>query len=106
MNSDQNRTRATGHIEVHTYEPTVYDQGAAGAPGLTEIEVSEAFSGDITGEGTARFLQVVLADGSASFVGVERVTGTVGGRVGSFVLQDTGTLSGNTVSGQWFVVPG
>jgi hypothetical protein len=31
-------------------------------------------------------------------------TGAVGDRQGSLVLQDAGTLQGNTVSGQWFVV--
>jgi Protein of unknown function (DUF3224) len=102
----RDRTRATGSIEVHTYEPTAYDPGVDGAPDLTEIHVSETFSGDITGAGVARFLQVGRVDGSASFVGVERVTGAIGERTGSFVLQDTGTLQGSTVSGQWFVVPG
>jgi 8-hydroxy-5-deazaflavin:NADPH oxidoreductase len=100
------RTHATRTIEVRTYEPTAYDTGVDGAAVLTEIHVSETFSGDITGEGVARFLQVAGADGSASFVGVERVTGAIGERSGSFVLQDAGTLQGSTVSGQWFVVPG
>ena len=39
-------------------------------------------------------------------MGIERVTGTVGGREGTFLLQDAGTVSGNVVSGDWFVVPG
>jgi hypothetical protein len=100
------RTHATGHIEVHSYQPSVYDKGEDHAPELIEILVSESFAGDISGEGTARFLQTARADGSASFVGVERVTGSIGDRSGTFVLQDTGTLAGNTVTGQWFVVPG
>jgi hypothetical protein len=106
MTDDRRTAHATGQIEVHSYEPTAYDQGSAGGPDLSEIRVSEAFLGDITGEGTARFLQVAQADGSASFVGVERVTGAIGDRSGSFVLQDVGTVVGTTVSGQWFVVPG
>jgi len=106
MNDGGNRIHATGHIQVHTYEPTAYDHGAEGAPDLTEIHVSETFAGDLTGEGTARFLQAARAGGSASFVGLERVTGAIGERAGSFVLQDAGTVQGSTVSGQWFVVPG
>jgi Protein of unknown function (DUF3224) len=55
----------------------------------------------------AHALQVLSADGSASFVALERVTGSVGGRSGSFVLQDTGTLAPDgTVTGEWFVVAG
>jgi len=37
---------------------------------------------------------------------LERVVGTVGGKYGTFVLQDAGTLIGKRVSGTWFVVPG
>jgi hypothetical protein len=99
------RGQATGHIEVQTYEPQDYDTAADG-PKLVEIRVTETFVGDIEGEGRARFLQTARADGSASFVGVERVTGRLAGRRGSFVLQDSGTLEGTTVRGQWFVVPG
>jgi hypothetical protein len=71
-----------------------------------EIHVAEEFSGDIAGSGAVRFLQASRADGSASFCGIERVVGTLDGRAGSFLLQDSGTLQGNQVSGNWFVVPG
>lgn len=47
-----------------------------------------------------------MPDGSASFVGIERVSGSLGGRSETFLLQDQGTVSGSTVSGQWFVIPG
>lgn len=99
------KTAATAKIEVHTYEPQPYDS-PSGGPELMELRITEAFHGDIEGEGAVRFLQAVRADGSASFVGIERVTGTVGGRSGTFLLQDSGTLEGNIVSGTWFVVPG
>lgn len=37
---------------------------------------------------------VYREDGSASFVGLKRVVGRVGGRSGSFVLQHSGTFEG------------
>jgi hypothetical protein len=100
------RTTATGSIEVHTYEPTPYLKGVDGGPDLVRIEVTERFLGDIEGEGVVRFLQTSFPDGAASFVGVEQVTGSVGGRHGTFVLQDSGTLRDAVVTGTWFVVPG
>jgi Protein of unknown function (DUF3224) len=103
--SEISKTHATGQIEVKTYEPRTYDESSDGST-LVEIHVSETFSGEIDGEGVVRFLQAVRADGSASFVGIERVTGTVGERRGSFLLQDAGTLEGSTVRGEWFVIPG
>lgn len=97
------RTNATGNIQVKTWESLAFD--TTGGPSLNELRVTEDFVGDIVGEGSARMLQTLRADGSASFVAVERVTATVGGRTGSFVLQDEGSLVGNRVKGTWFVVP-
>jgi len=102
---DASIVHATGLIEVKTYVPKPYDEPTEG-PKLVRISVTETFSGDVAGEGAAEFLQVIRPDGSASFVGVERVVGKVGDRSGTFVFQDQGTLAGKTVSGTWFVVPG
>jgi hypothetical protein len=99
------KTHATAVITVRKYEPSAYDEPAEG-PALTRIHVEESFSGDISGDGMVEFLQAALADGSASFVGIERVTGTVAGREGTFLLQDAGTVQDNIVSGEWFVIPG
>jgi hypothetical protein len=103
--SSASKTQATGRIDVQTYEPQPYEEVDEG-PNLVEIRVSETFSGDIVGEGVVRFLQAVRKDGSASFVGIERVTGSIQDRTGSFLLQDAGTLEGNEVKGEWFVIPG
>jgi hypothetical protein len=99
------RTHATGKINVNTYEPTPYDQPDDG-PALIRIHVEEDFTGDIEGQGVATFLETTIASDEASFVGVERVTGSVGGRSGTFVLQDQGTVKDAAVSGAWFVVRG
>jgi hypothetical protein len=86
--------------------PQPYDE-AHGAATLVAIEVTELFHGDVEGEGRARMLQALRPDGSATFVGHERVTGTLAGRNGTFVFQDVGTLTpAGDVDGSWFVVPG
>jgi len=99
------RVHATGTIQVKKYVSKPYDEPPNG-PKLVRISVTEVFSGDIAGKGTVEFLQVVRPDGSASFVGLERVVGKVGGRPGSFILQDAGTLKAKKVNGTWFIVPG
>jgi len=103
--SSDGAVRANAVITVGKYEPVAYDSPAEG-PSLTRIHVEESFSGDIDGDGVVEFLQAGRADGSASFVGIERLTGKVAGRQGTFLLQDAGTVEGNIVSGDWFVVPG
>jgi Protein of unknown function (DUF3224) len=103
--SGSGRTRASAVITVQKYEPSAYDEPADG-PVLTRIHVQESFNGDIEGEGVVEFLQAGRANGSASFVGIERVTGRLAGRQGTFLLQDAGMVEGSIVSGDWFVVPG
>jgi hypothetical protein len=101
----QTTTRAQAVISVERYEPAAYERPAEG-PELSRIHVEERFSGDIDGGGVVEFLQAARGDGSASFVGIERVTGTLAGRSGTFLLQDQGTVEGSRVRGSWFVVPG
>jgi hypothetical protein len=96
--------RATGRINITKIEQSPYDE--AGGPKILEIQATEEFIGDIAGVGTVRFLFVSRADGSASFVGVERFVGELDGRAGTFILQNSGTLENGEVSGSWFVVPG
>jgi hypothetical protein len=105
MSEANARTHASAVITVHKYEPDAYDEPAEG-PVLTRIHVEESFAGDISGDGVVEFLQAAAADGSASFVGIERIAGTLGGRTGTFLLQDAGTVQGSIVSGEWFVIPG
>jgi hypothetical protein len=102
---ENGKARANAVITVHKYEPQAYESPADG-PVLNQIHVEETFSGDIEGEGVTEFLQAARADGSASFVGIERVAGTMGGRTGTFLLQDAGIVSGAVVEGDWFVVAG
>ena len=41
-----------------------------------------------------------------TFVGLQRVRGTIAGRTGSFLLQPHGTVAGKVTKADWFVVPG
>jgi Protein of unknown function (DUF3224) len=102
---NQERRHAVGTIAVRTHEPTPFDQPSDG-PVLSRIHVEEEFSGDIEGTGVVEFLQAQVSEDAASFVGLERVSGSLGGRSGTFLLEDQGRLKGTTVSGDWFVVPG
>src|SRR5690242_6685905 len=104
-NSENSAVRLNAVITVQKYEPVAYEEPSSG-PTLTRIHVEERFDGDIEADGIAEFLQAGRSDGSASFVGIERVTGTIAGKKGTFLLQDSGIVSGNTVQGDWFVIPG
>jgi len=90
---------------VKSWDEKPYEELDGGAK-LTRASVTKSFQGDIQGESTLEYLMFYREDGSASFVGLERVVGRVGGRLGSFVLQHSGTDEGGTAKATYFVVPG
>lgn len=98
-------TQATGSFEFKRWDEQPYSEGDGGVK-LTRASVTNAFHGDVEGEGRLEYLLAHSADGSGSFIGFEHVIGRVGQRSGSFVLQHTGTFDGETIQASWFVVPG
>jgi hypothetical protein len=57
---------------------------------LTHASGNQTFSGDIEADGAVHWLMLYRADKSAHFVGLQRITGSVGGRRGAFVLAAEG----------------
>jgi len=98
-------TSATAAFKVNSWDEKPCDE-MEGGPKLTRATVTKSFSGDIEGESTVEYLMVHRTDGSADFVGMERVVGRVGDRSGSFVLHHTGTFEGGTATASWTVVRG
>lgn len=84
---------ANGHFEVKRWNEAPYEELDDGAK-LTRAEVDQAFSGDIEGDGAAQWLMSYRRDGTAHFVGLQRVTGALGDRAGSFVLETVGDFDG------------
>ena len=102
---ENTRGHATGRTIVKVWQPKPYDKAADG-PALVQIHLEEDFSGDIQGSGVAESLWAQLSDDAASMVGMARVTASIAGRSGTFILQVAGRLQGATLSSTWFVVPG
>jgi hypothetical protein len=98
------RIRANAKISVHSSEAKPYDQAAG--PALTEVHLCETFTGDIEGTSPVRALQLLRDDKSASLVSLQRFSGRLGGRQGSFVLQGWETVENGRIKATWFVVPG
>ena len=97
------RIRAKAKITVQSSEANAYDQTAA--PALMEIRLNETFTGDLDGESPVRALQVLRDDHSASLVSIQRFSGKLGGRQGSFVLQGKEIVESGKIKATWFVVP-
>ncbi len=83
-------TEASCTFKVTGWDEKPYQEFEGGAK-LTRAKVSQAYQGAINGEGLVEFLMSYAASGTASFVGMELVKGTVAGKSGSFVIQHVGT---------------
>lgn len=58
------------------------------------------------GESPVRAFQVLRGDHSATLVRVQRFTGKLGGRQGTFVLQGHEIVENSKIRATWVVVPG
>jgi Protein of unknown function (DUF3224) len=73
--------------------------------GLSRAEVSKSYSGDVQGTGTLVYLIAYKAD-AAPVLGLERFTGSIGGREGSCVFHHVGSQDAGAVKARLEVVPG
>ena len=95
---------ANARFAIKSWDEKPYSDGD-GLPRLTRASVTKTFTGDIEGEGQVEYLMMYRSDGSATFVGHERVVGRVGGKAGTFVLQRIGVFENGQAKESYSVVP-
>jgi hypothetical protein len=98
-------THAKGIAETKNWDEKSYEEFEDGRK-LTRASVTQSFQGDIEGDGAVEYLMIYPNANSASYVGLQKISGRMGGRTGSFVLQLSGSYDGSIARGTWFVVPG
>ena len=65
-----------------------------GASTLARLAIDKQFSGDLIGVSKGEMLSAgTPVKGSAGYVAIERVSGALHGRTGTFVLQHSGTMT-------------
>ena len=94
---------ATGTFEVTSWNENSYEELDGGGK-LTQASVAQRFSGDVDGDGAVEWLMAYAPDGTARFVGIQRVTGSIGGREGTFVMETSGDFDGEVATGEWTIV--
>ena len=94
--------RAAGTFDVKiTPQPT----GIAG-DAVGRFSIDKRIDGDLTGTSKGQMVGAFTAvEGSAGYVALERVTGTLNGRKGSFILQHSGSMSKGAQNIMVTVVP-
>jgi Protein of unknown function (DUF3224) len=84
--------RATGAFEVKLHPLTAYD-AAEGSP-LGRMSIDKQFHGDLEATSKGEMLTgMTSVKNSAGYVAIERVTGALHGRSGTFIFQHSGTMT-------------
>ena len=80
---------ASGEFEVKMTPQPADDKAAVG-----KFSLDKKFHGDLEGTSKGEMLAIMTTvEGSAGYVAMEQVTGTLNGRSGTFALQHTGTMT-------------
>lgn len=97
--------RASGTFEVKL-APAGNDSTPEG-PNLGRLSIDKVFTGDLAGVSKGEMITAagIAVKESAAYSAVERVTGTLGGKKGSFALQHTGVMDRGKPSLNITVVP-
>jgi hypothetical protein len=96
---------AKGAFKVSGMKDEPYEELAGGRK-LTRATGDQAYTGDIEGNGTVQWLMSYRADGTAHFVGIWHVTGSIDGRKGSFVAESVGEFDGKASHGKLTILDG
>jgi hypothetical protein len=110
LTEDKQRTKPMGDHAAATFTLKSWDEKpydeTVGLAKLSRVSATKSYEGDIAGEGRVEYLMMYRRDGSATFIGLERVVGSVGGRSGSFVFQHSGTFENGIAKVEVSVVSG
>ncbi len=98
-------TNAKGSFNITGWneQPIHMDDGQ---PKMSAAHVSADYSGDMEGSAKVEYLMMYESESTASFVGMERFTGTLGGKQGSFVFQVVGTFENGVAAGTRTIAKG
>ena len=75
-------------------------------PLLGRFSLDKQYHGELNGTGTGQMLTAgTTVKGSGAYVAIEKVSGSLSGRTGTFVLQHTGFMSGGNFQLNITIVP-
>jgi Protein of unknown function (DUF3224) len=95
--------RATGPFDVKIAPLETYVKGDAG---LGRFSLDKQYHGALEATAAGEMLSAGSAASSGGYVAIEKVTGTLDGRSGTFVLQHSATMDAGTPHLSIAVVPG
>lgn len=96
--------RASGQFTIEGQVEDIFG-GISGATRIARISQTCLFTGTLEGESIAEYTAVLPRETDGSFQGFQRISGALGEREGSFVVQVTGDYAKGQPRGSWTIVP-
>lgn len=85
--------KASGEFQVKMQPMDAYAKGSDGI-NIGRMSIDKTFSGDLAATSQGEMLSAMTTvKGSAGYVAIEQVSGSLSGKQGSFVLQHFGTMN-------------
>lgn len=97
--------KVTAEYQIKGWDEKPFSE-VEGAGKITHSAIKKTFTGGLEGEGVLHYLMAYNTDGTATYVGYERVTGKLGGRAGSFVMRHDGIFADGKADTKFTIVPG
>lgn len=86
--------KASGTFEVNM-KPLEYSGESKDGAQLGRMSIDKTFQGDLSAHSKGEMLSAITSvKGSAGYVAIEQVSGSLNGKEGSFILQHFGIMSG------------
>ena len=102
-------TTLTKHLVTTTFGIEEWDEAPtweAHGRRITRARVVKRYEGALAGTGTMEYVMAYEDDGTACYVGLERVEGTLDGREGAFLMEDRGTFRDGVAASDFQIVEG
>ena len=96
------QAKGTFEVKMNPFPPYETEEGVQ----LGRVSIDKTFTGDLEGASHVEMISAVTpVKGSAGYVAIERVSGSLHGQSGTFVLQHSGTMTRGTPELVVSVVP-
>ncbi|QSX40083.1 DUF3224 domain-containing protein [Shewanella cyperi] len=92
-----------GVFQITGWDEAPYAESPNGAK-QTLAKITQQYQGDISGSSEITYLMSYQADGTAVFVGMEKITAEIRGKRGSLILQHQGKFEAGVASSDFSIV--
>jgi len=101
--------QATGTYGIEAWDEKTWDgKDRKAQPGvkLTHAKIRQDFHGDIEGSAEIQLVMSYREDESATFVGLQYMSGRIGERIGTFVIKVDGMFEKGVAKSTWEIISG